>query len=452
MFESLSEKVQLAIRRLTGKGRLGEADVSEALREIRVALLEADVNYKVVKEFAARVRDRAVGREVMGSLSPARQVARIVHEEMSAIMGGADQRLVLSPRPPSVIMLVGLEGSGKTTTAGKLGIYLKKQGRRVILVAADVYRPAAGEQLKVVGGQAGLPVYAGAAGEDPVTTVRNAVLRAAREMGEVLIVDTAGRLHVDEPMMVELEEIKKVANPCEILLVADAMTGQEAVNVASAFNARLGLTGVVLTKLDGDARGGAALSIRAATGVPVKFVGTGERLDGLEAFHPERMASRILGMGDVLTLVERAEEAFDAEKSKEIERKVRKAEFGLDDFLEQLRGVRKMGPLDQVLAMIPGLARQAKKVQDAGCDERELARIEAIINSMTKAERASPSLIDASRKRRIAAGSGTTVQDVNRLLKQFEQVKLMVRQIQAFEKGRGGAKQFRGPLGPLGRM
>ncbi|MGE5484670.1 MAG: signal recognition particle protein [Ignavibacteriales bacterium] len=449
VFEGLSTKIQETLRKLKGRGRLTEPDVTSALREIRLALLEADVNFKVVKDFTARVKERAVGQEVMGSLSPAQQVIRIVYEEMSALMGGANQRLSVAPKPPTVIMLVGLQGSGKTTTAAKIGLHLKKQGMHPLLVAADVYRPAAVEQLRVVGKQVGLPVYTSHEGAGPVEIVRGGISEAISLMCDTVIVDTAGRLQIDEGMMVELEEIKRVAGPSEILLVADAMTGQEAVNVASTFHQRLGLGGVVLTKLDSDTRGGAALSIRASTGVPVKFVGTGEKTEALEPFHPERMASRILGMGDVLTLIEKAEEAIDAGKARELERKMRKAEFGLEDFLDQLKSVKKMGPLDQVLSMVPGLGRQVRKMAPEGYDEKELARLEAIISSMTRVERANPSIIDASRRRRIASGSGTRVQDVNRLLKQFEQAKALVRQIQSMDKGRAGS-MLRGPGGPLG--
>lgn len=452
VFESLSNKIQETLRRLRGRGRLTEAEVSDALREIRLALLEADVNYKVVKEFIARVKERAVGQEVMGSLTPAQQVVKIVYDEMSNLMGGVNQRLTVAPKPPTVIMMVGLQGSGKTTTSAKIGLYLKKQGMHPFLVAADIYRPAAVEQLLIVGRQAGIPVYSAPKGTRPVEIVKKGVVEAISSLCDTVIVDTAGRLQIDAEMMAELEEIKKAAAPAEILIVADAMTGQEAVNVASEFHARLGLTGAVLTKLDSDTRGGAALSIRAATGVPVKFAGMGEKLDALEPFHPERMASRILGMGDVLTLVEKASEAFEEDKARELERKIRKAEFSLDDFLDQLKSVRKMGPLDQVLGMIPGLGSQMKKMAPAGYDEKELAKVEAIINSMTKKERANPAIIDASRRRRISAGSGTRVQDVNRLLKQFEQARALMKQIRGMEKGRDGSKMLRGPLGPFGSI
>ncbi|NPV71205.1 MAG: signal recognition particle protein [Firmicutes bacterium] len=451
VFEGLSSKIQETLRKLRGKGRLSESDVVEALREIRLALLEADVNFKVVKEFIAKVKERAVGQEVMGSLSPAQQVVKIVHEEMTSLMGEANLRLALSPKPPTVIMLVGLQGSGKTTTAAKLGLHLKKQGRHPMLVAADVYRPAAVKQLQVVGQQARIPVYAALEGARPLDIVMAGLEKAAGLMCDTVIIDTAGRLQVDENMMRELDEIRAAVNPDEVLLVADAMTGQEAVNVASTFHSRLSLGGAILTKLDSDTRGGAALSIRAATGVPIKFAGVGEKLDALEPFHPDRMASRILGMGDILTLIEKAGEALDLEKARELERKVRRAEFGLEEFLEQLKSVRKMGPLEQVLGMIPGLGAQVKKAMPAGADEKELKRVEAIINSMTREERRNPAVIDAGRRRRIAAGSGTAVQDVNRVLKQFEQARVLVRQLQGIEKGKGGGKFPLGPLGPFGR-
>ncbi len=434
---------------MRGRGRLTEADVAEGLREIRLALLEADVNFKVVKDFASRVKERAVGQEVMGSLSPGQQVVKIVYEEMAALMGGANQRLTLAPKPPTVFMLVGLQGSGKTTTSAKIGLYLKKQGMHPLLVAADVYRPAAVEQLRVVGKQAGLRVYTAPEDTRPVDIVRNGISEAASAMCDTVIIDTAGRLQIDEEMMRELDEIKEIVKPSEILLVADAMTGQEAVNVASAFHERLGLGGVILTKLDSDTRGGAALSIRASTGVPVKFAGVGEKTEALEPFHPERMASRILGMGDVLSLIEKAGEAMDEEKARELERKMRRAEFGLDDFLDQLKSVRKMGPLDQVLSMIPGMGKQMKNLGSEVPGEKEMARLEAIIGSMTRMERANPSIIDASRRRRIASGSGTKVQDVNRLLKQFDQARTLVKQIQSLDKGKAGA-MLRGPKGPFG--
>ena len=435
-FEGLAEKLQSVFKRLRGKGKLSEADVEAALREVRLALLEADVHFKVVKDFIARVRERAVGQEVLASLTPAQQVIKIVHDELTRLMGGQQARLDLGGEPPVVILLVGLQGSGKTTTAAKLARQLARQGRQPLLVAADVYRPAAIEQLVTLGGQIGVPVYAPGPDRDPVEIARGGVEEARRRGRDVVLVDTAGRLHVDQQLMEELERIREEVRPREILLVVDAMTGQDAVNVAEEFHRRLGIDGVILTKLDGDARGGAALSVRAVTGRPIKFVGLGERVDQLEPFHPERMASRILGMGDVLSLIEKAQAAFDAEQARRFERKLREQRFDLEDFLEQLRQVRKLGPLDQLLAMIPGLGG---RVRDLSVDERELRRIEAIIQSMTPEERRHPEIINASRRRRIARGSGTRVQDVNRLLKQFAETQRLMKQVTgAARKGRRG--------------
>lgn len=433
LFGQLAERLQETFRRLRGKGRLTEADVEEALKEVRLALLEADVNFKVVKTFVARVKERAVGQEVLQSITPAQQVFKIVHDELTGLMGGAHNRLRMADRPPTVIMLVGLQGSGKTTTAAKLGRYLLGQGRRPLLVAADPYRPAAVEQLQVLGRRLELPVVA-PEGKPPVDAARAAVGRAPALGRDVVIIDTAGRLHIDEEMMRELEDMKAAVSPHEILLVVDAMTGQDAVAVAQGFHQRLGLTGVILTKLDGDSRGGAALSVKAVTGQPVKFAGMGERVEALEPFHPERMASRILGMGDVLSLVEKAQAAVDGEKARELERRLRQAEFTLEDFLEQLRQVRQMGPLDQLLSLLPGYGK-LKRAHGLEVDEKELVRVEAIINSMTVAERRDPSIIDGSRRQRIARGSGTRVQDVNRLLKQFEGTRLMLKQWSAMGKG-----------------
>lgn len=436
LFQSLSERLQGVLGRLKNRGRLTEAEVDAALREVRLALLEADVNFKVVREFVGRVKARAVGQEVLQSLSPAQHVIKIVNEELTALMGGSHSKLDLSGPRPVVLMLVGLQGSGKTTSAAKLAQYLRKQGHRPLLVACDIYRPAAIKQLQVLGEQIGVPVFS-LGQEDPVT-ISEAALRHAREHGhDVMLIDTAGRLHIDEALMRELERVKAATNPREILYVADALTGQEAVNVAQGFDEPLSLTGVVLTKLDGDARGGAALSIRAVTGKPVKFVTLGEKADALEPFHPDRMASRILGMGDILTLIERAEANLDAEKAREMTRKLQTAEFTLEDFLEQLSQVRKMGPLDQLLGMIPGLAG-AKQLQGLTVDEKEIKRVEAIILSMTPAERRHPEIINGSRRRRIAAGSGMHVQDVNRLLKQFEQTRQMMKSLGGF--GRGSKK------------
>ncbi|ADU51070.1 signal recognition particle subunit FFH/SRP54 (srp54) [Thermaerobacter marianensis DSM 12885] len=435
-FEGLAEKLQSVFKRLRGKGKLTEADVEAALREVRLALLEADVHFKVVKDFIARVRQRAVGQEVLESLTPAQQVIKIVHDELTQLMGGQQARLDLGGAPPVPVMLVGLQGSGKTTTAAKLARLLARQGRQPLLVAADVYRPAAVEQLVTLGQQIQLPVHAPGTDRDPVDIAREGVAEARRRGRDVVIIDTAGRLHIDDALMEELERIRQAVAPREILLVVDAMTGQDAVNVAETFHRRLGIDGVVLTKLDGDARGGAALSVRAVTGRPIKFVGLGERVDQLEPFHPERMASRILGMGDVLSLIEKAQAAFDAQQAQRLERKLREQTFDLEDFLEQLRQVRKMGPLDQLLAMIPGLGPRLK---DVTVDEGELRRIEAIIQSMTPEERRHPEIINASRRRRIARGSGTRVQDVNRLLKQFAETQRLMKQVTgAARRGRRG--------------
>ena len=446
VFESLSDRLQTVFQRLKSRGKLTEADVESALREVRLALLEADVNFKVVKDFLARVKERAVGHEVMKSLTPAQQVIKIVNEELAALMGGEHAKLDLGSRTPAVVLMAGLQGSGKTTFTAKLALRLKGQGKRPLMVAGDVYRPAAIKQLEVLGEQIGVPVFQMGV-ETPPPEIAKAALEHARSRGnDVVLMDTAGRLHVDDELMAEIEELKTVLSPSEILLVVDAMTGQDAVNVAESFHRRLGITGVVLTKLDGDARGGAALSIRAVTGAPIKFAGVGEKLTDLEPFHPDRIASRILGMGDVLSLIEKAEAALDAEKSKAmVERIVRGEGFTLEDFREQLRQVRNMGPLDQLLAMLPG-AGNIKALKNLQIDEKELTRIEAIINSMTKEERANPSIIDGSRRRRIAMGSGTRVQEVNRLLKQFEQTRAMMRHFAG-----PGSKKGRRLLGNLFR-
>lgn len=440
-FENLTARLGEVFRRLRGKGKLTEADVNEALREVRVALLEADVNLKVTRDLIARVRERAVGEEVMASLTPAQTVLKIVYEEMTRVLGGKTSRLDLGGNPPVPVMLVGLHGSGKTTTAGKLAVFLSKQGRFPLLVATDVYRPAAPRQLEVVAGQARVPFFF-LPGAPPVAIARRGLEQARHQGRDVVLIDTAGRLQVDEELMAELVEMKAAVAPRECLLVVDAMTGQEAVNVARSFHEQLGLTGVILTKLDGDARGGAALSVQAVTGCPVKLVGVGERLDALEPFHPDRMASRILGMGDLASLVEKAEAAVEAERIRELERRIRTQEFTLDDYLEQLKQVRRMGPLDQLLGLIPGLGRAVPQVQ---VDEKDLVRTEAIICSMTREERRDPSIIGASRKRRIAAGSGTTVQDVNRVLKGYEQARRLLRQLPDMEKSmkRGGGRLWR---------
>ncbi len=431
MFDSLTEKLGSVFKKLRGHGKLTEQNIAEALKEVRLALLEADVNFKVVKDFIEKIRARTLGQEVLDSLTPAQQVIKIVHEELTGLMGGSHSGLNLSYKPPIPIMLIGLQGSGKTTTVGKLGRFLKEKGRRPFLVPADVRRPAAIEQLKKLGEQLNLPVFDPNPQENPLTICQKALQWAEGENGDVLIIDTAGRLHIDEELMKELEEIKKSLHPREILLVADAMTGQDAVNVAKKFNEQLDIHGIILTKLDGDARGGAALSIKAVTGKPIKFIGVGEKLDALELFHPDRMASRILGMGDVLSLIEKAQEGIDAKKAKELERKLLRDSFTLEDFREQLQQIKKMGSLDEILSMVPGLNR-LKLPKEMQASEKDLVKVEAVINSMTREERCSPEIIDGSRRLRIAKGSGTTVQDVNQLLKQYLQTKKMLRQ---FKKG-----------------
>ncbi|NMB44892.1 MAG: signal recognition particle protein [Firmicutes bacterium] len=441
VFGTLAEKLQNTLGKLRGRGKLTEQDVKEALREVRLALLEADVNYKVVREFTARVRERAVGQEVMTSLSPAHQVIKIVHEELTELMGGTQSKLELASRLPSIIMLVGPQGAGKTTGCAKLANLLRKQGHRPLLAAADIYRPAAIKQLQVLGEQLQIPVFSLGDQVTPVDIAKAAVEHAKRNGNDVVILDTAGRLHTDEELMAELGAIDRAVSP-QVLLVVDAMTGQDAVNVASSFNEKLDIDGIILTKLDGDARGGAALSIKAVTGKPIKFAATGEKLDGLEPFYPERMASRILGMGDVLTLIERAEAQIDEERAREMADKLRTAEFTFEDFLEQLEQVRNMGPLDQLLDMLPGVPGM-KGLQGMQVDERQFTQVEAIIRSMTVEERLRPEIISGSRKRRIADGSGTRVQDVNRLLKQFSQTRQMLRQLGALDqkarRKRGGA-------------
>ncbi len=442
MFENLTNRLQEVFRRLRKRGVLREADVDEVLREIRLALLEADVHYKVVKDFIARVRERAVGAEVSRALSPAQQVIKIVYEELVATLGEPG-RLDLKGPPPYVLMVVGLQGSGKTTTVAKLARHLKESGRLPLMVAADTYRPAAVTQLEVLGRQLELPVYSEGVQAPPPEICERGVQEARRRGYDVVVLDTAGRLQVDEEMMAELEAIARRVHPTETLLVADAMTGQEAVHVAHGFHQRLGLTGLILTKIDGDARGGAAISMRAVTGVPIKFVGTGEKADALEVFHPDRMASRILGMGDVLSLIERAEAAFDAEQARRMEEKLRRAEFDLEDFLEQLRQVRRMGSLGEILEMMPGMGRAIATASPEEL-ERRLRRAEAIVLSMTPEERRNPRILNGSRKRRIARGSGTTVQEVNALLRDFHQMRRVMKRLSR-QMGRG-----RGLLGLLG--
>lgn len=434
MFKGLGERLDEIFKSLKGKGRLTEDDVNQAMREVRMALLEADVNFKVVKDFVAQVKERAVGQDVLGSLSPAQQVIKIVKDELTELLGGTQAKINLSPKPPTVIMLVGLQGAGKTTTAGKLAKLLSKQGRRPLLVAADIYRPAAIKQLQVLGEQLKIPVFS-MGQENPVQIARAAVENAGSTGKDLVIIDTAGRLHINEELMGELADIKTTVKPHEILLVVDAMTGQEAVNVADTFNQKLGLDGIIMTKLDGDARGGAALSVRKVTGTPIKFAGMGEKLDALEPFHPDRMADRILGMGDVLTLIEKAQANFDAEQAAKLNKKIRQADFNLEDFLDQMQQIKKLGPLEQVLGMIPGMGKLTKQLKDQQLNGKEMGQVEAIIYSMTPWERQHPEKIDGSRKKRIARGSGTRVQDVNQLLKQFEQTRKMMKQISNMTKG-----------------
>ncbi|MFZ5943764.1 MAG: signal recognition particle protein [Bacillota bacterium] len=443
-FESLGEKLQGIFKKLKGQGKISEKDLKDALREVRVALLEADVNYKVVKDFINSVNERALGQEVLESLTPGQQVIKIVNDELTRLMGGAQSKLEISPKPPTVVMMVGLQGSGKTTSTGKLGRYLKKQGRRPLLAACDIYRPAAIKQLQVLGQQLEIPVFSMGDKTNPVDIAKGAVSHAAYHGNDIVLLDTAGRLHIDDALMDELTKIKKEVKPTEILLVVDAMTGQDAVNVAEKFNELLELTGVVLTKLDGDTRGGAALSVKKVTGKPIKFVGMGEKLDALEPFHPERMASRILGMGDVLTLIEKAQENFDAKKAQEMQQKLLKAEFTLEDFLSQMQQMKNMGPLDQLMDMMPGMNKA--KLKGVELDEREFVRFQAIIQSMTKDERKNPQKINGSRRKRIAAGSGTRVQDVNRLLRQFEQAQKMMKQISSMATGKGKKGKFKLPF------
>lgn len=433
MFESLSEKLQNLFQKLKGKGSLSEQDVNDALREVRLVLLEADVNFRVVKDFVSKVKERAIGHDVLESLTPGQQVVKIVHEELISLLGGSNNTIQMASKPPTVIMLCGLQGSGKTTTAGKLANLLRRQGRSPLLVAADVYRPAAVKQLQVLGDQLNIPVFSLGDKANPVDIAKAAVSSAQSSGMNVVILDTAGRLHIDTELMQELSQIKESVSPNEILLVVDAMTGQDAVNVAEQFNSILEVDGFVITKLDSDARGGAALSIKAVTGKPIKFAGLGEKMDALEPFHPDRMASRILGMGDMLSLIEKAEAALDVKKAEELERKFRENKFDFDDYLDQMAQVRKMGPLDQILGMIPGL--NMKKMKGIEIDENQVDRVEAIIKSMTKDERHHPEIINGSRKRRIANGSGTSIQEVNRLINQFDQMRKMMKDLTDMEQG-----------------
>lgn len=431
VFESLSEKLQNALGKLKGKGKLSEKDVDVAMREVRLALLEADVNFKVVKDFIKTVKERAVGIEVMESLTPGQQVIKIVNEELTNLMGEKEVKLNFSSNP-TIILMCGLQGAGKTTTTGKLALNLKKQNKRPLLVACDVYRPAAIKQLQVVGERVDVPVFSMGDKEDPVNIAKASIEHGKKHGNDVIIIDTAGRLHIDEELMNEIKNIHDAVNPSEVLLVLDAMTGQDAVNVADSFNNLLELSGVILTKLDGDARGGAALSIRAVTKKPIKFVGMGEKLDELEPFYPERMASRILGMGDVLTLIERAQANMDEKKAIELEKKIRTQQFTFDDFLDQLEQMKSMGPIDQLMGMIPGI--DAKALKGLDINDKDISRIEAIIKSMTKKERDNPDIIDSSRRKRISKGSGNSVQEVNKLLKQFKETKKMMKKFTDMEK------------------
>lgn len=445
-FEGLAERLQSTIKKITGKGKVSEQDVKEMAREVRLALLEADVNYKVVKDLIKRIRERAVGQEVMESLTPGQQVIKVVKEELTELMGGEQSKIAVSDRPPTVIMMVGLQGAGKTTTSGKLANLLrKKHNRSPLLVACDIYRPAAIKQLETLGKQLDMPVFSLGTDTNPVEIAAKALEKAKADHHDYVIIDTAGRLHVDGDLMAELTEMKEKVQPDEIFLVVDAMTGQDAVNVAESFNEQLDITGVILTKLDGDTRGGAALSIKAVTDKPIKFAGMGEKLDQLEAFHPERMASRILGMGDVLSLIEKAQETVNEKQAKELEEKMRTMSFTFDDFLEQMDQVKKMGPLDELISMLPG-ANKMKGLKNIQVDEKQLSHVEAIIQSMTKQERQDPSIINSSRKKRIARGSGTTVSQVNRLLKQFNEMKKMMKQMTQVQKGKNKGKGMKFPF------
>ena len=433
MFQGLADKLAEAFRKFRSKGKLTEADVKAGMREIKLALLEADVNFKVVRDFIKTVTERAVGSEVLESLMPAQQIVKIVNEELTALMGSSNAKLTIAPKPPTVVMMCGLQGSGKTTHTGKLALMYKKQGKHPLMVACDVYRPAAITQLKTLGEQIDVPVFAMGDKISPVEIAKAAIEHAKKNGNDMVFLDTAGRLQIDEVLMEELHKIKNAVNPTEILLVVNAMIGQESVNVAETFNNLLDITGVILTMLDGDTRGGAALSVRYVTGKPIKFIGTGEKMDAIEPFHPDRMASRILGMGDVLSLIEKAEQAFDEKKAAEMEKKLRESTFTLDDYLEQFQQMRKMGSMDQLMGMLPGI--KPSQLKDAKIDEKQIDRMEAIILSMTKKERLKPDIINGSRKKRIAAGSGTSVEDVNKLLNQFAQVSKLMKQMASGKMG-----------------
>lgn len=443
VFESLADKLQNTFKNLRGKGKLTEADVKEAMREVKLALLEADVNFKIVKDFVAKVTERAVGEEVLGSLTPGQQVVKIVNDELTTLMGTTQSKLKFAPNPPTIVMLVGLQGAGKTTMCGKLGNLQKKtNSKKPLLVACDIYRPAAIKQLHVVGDSLGIPVFSMGDQVSPIEIAKAGIEHAKHYQNDLVIVDTAGRLHVDENLMDELVGIKDAIKPTEIILVVDAMTGQDAVNVAESFNEKLGIDGLILNKLDGDTRGGAALSVRAVTGKPIKFIGVGEKMDAIEEFYPDRMASRILGMGDVLSLIEKAQAAFDEDTVKKMEKKVKKGDMNLEDFLDQLQQMKKLGSFTDILKMIPGM--NSKALKDVQVDDKQFVRLESIIQSMTVKERRDPSLLNASRRRRIATGSGTTVADVNKLIKQFEEMKKMMKQFSGMEK-----KMKRGGLGGM---
>ncbi|MBN3555194.1 signal recognition particle protein [Fictibacillus nanhaiensis] len=445
-FEGLADRLQNTLQKIRGKGKVNEADVKEMMREVRLALLEADVNFKVVKDFVKKVSERAVGQEVLKSLTPGQQVVKVVNDELTTLMGGEQSKIAVSNRPPTVIMMVGLQGAGKTTTTGKLANHLrKKQNRKPLLAAADIYRPAAIKQLETVGKQLDIPVFQMGDQVSPVKIAETAIAKAKEDHHDYVIIDTAGRLHIDETLMDELKQVKEISKPDEIFLVVDAMTGQDAVNVAESFNEALGITGVVLTKLDGDTRGGAALSIKAVTGLPIKFVGLGEKMDALEPFHPDRMASRILGMGDMLTLIEKAQTSVDEEKARDLQKKMRDMSFTFDDFLDQMGQVRNLGPLDEILGMLPG-ANKMKGLKNVQIDEKQIGHVEAIIRSMTLHEREQPEIINASRKRRIAKGSGRTVQEVNRLIKQFEDMKKMMKQMSGMMNGKKKKGGFKFPF------
>ena len=434
-FEGLSSKLQDITKRLRGKARITESDLKEMLREVKLALLEADVNYMIVKEFIASVQEKALGQDVLKSLTPGQQVIKIVKDELVELLGGTESKINFTPNPPTVIMLVGLQGSGKTTTAGKLANLLRKQGKKPLLVACDVYRPAAIKQLQVVGAQLNIPVFTNEQSKDVVHIAKQAMSTAMSKLNDVVILDTAGRLHIDEELMQELKNVKTNVKPHEILLVVDSMTGQDAVNVAKSFNENLGIDGVVLTKLDGDTRGGAALSVKKVTGRPIKFAATGEKLSDIEVFHPDRMAQRILGMGDVLSIIEKAEESFDLEEAEKIEKQLKKKEFDLDDYLTQLRQIKKMGSFSSLLKLVPGM----NQLKDVKIDDKEFVRIEAMICSMTKAERKNPKLLNGSRRIRIAKGSGTSVQEINKFMKSFEMTQKMMKQMQ---NNKGGIKKM----------